>query len=764
MPTRHPADATPRSPAGLRAMLAPLAATVTLLAGLGALLAPASPSAATAPAQGWTTQEAPLPPDAGNGSTNPAVYLASSSCPTPTGCVAAGWYFDTADHPWGLIEAQSGSTWTQTEAPEPLNAGTGVHQGLWLGSQFCGISYPCQAISCPTATSCVAVGSYSDTSGYSRPVIETRSNGTWTAMEAPVPPDGTTGSPPPFGYLSAVTCSSPTACVAVGRYTNMSGAGAGLVDVLSGTTWTAVTAPAPPNPNASPSATLDSVSCPTPSWCVASGYYRVSSGGYVGLFDTLANGTWTATAAPLPGNADLSASGFLQLFQVSCPSTSFCAVSGYYRETSGNYAGSLGTFSGGSWTVSEAPQPPNASTGTSLFWSMYGVSCATTTSCVAVGWYEQSGGGYLGLIDTWSGAGWSPLQAPQPSNAEPVQASGELETVSCPTASFCMAVGFYETAGNVVTGYVDTLVAGKWSTLPAPLPPNAATSGTLNSVAKYVDCYSAVACNVVGDYSDPGNQQGFLATYTGVQGYWLDASDGGIFTYGNAQFYGSTGSLKLNQPVVGMAATADGQGYWLVAADGGIFSYGDAAFHGSSGSIRLNKPVVGMAATPDGGGYWLVASDGGIFSYGDAGFFGSRGGQPLNKPIVGMAATADGRGYWLVASDGGIFDYGDAGFFGSTGSLVLNKPVVGMAGSPDGAGYWLVASDGGIFNYGDAPFYGSTGSLVLNKPVVGMAASPAGKGYWLVASDGGIFNYGDAPFYGSAGSLVLNKPVVGMAG
>jgi hypothetical protein len=66
-----------------------------------------------------------------------------------------------------------------------------------------------------------------------------------------------------------------------------------------------------------------------------------------------------------------------------------------------------------------------------------------------------------------------------------------------------------------------------------------------------------------------------------------------------------------------------------VAADGGIFSFGDAAFYGSTGSIALNQPVVGMAATPGGHGYWLVAGDGGIFSFGDAAFYGSRGGQPL---------------------------------------------------------------------------------------------------------------------------------------
>ena len=246
-------------------------------------------------------------------------------------------------------------------------------------------------------------------------------------------------------------------------------------------------------------------------------------------------------------------------------------------------------------------------------------------------------------------------------------------------------------------------------------------------------------------------------------GYWLDATDGGIFAFGSAKFFGSTGSIKLNKPMVGMAPTTSGQGYWLVASDGGIFAFGDAKFFGSTGSIKLNQPIVGMAPTPTGGGYWLVATDGGIFAFGDAKFFGSTGSIKLNKPIVGMAASPDGQGYWLVAADGGIFSFGDAKFFGSTGSIKLNKPIVGMASAPDGQGYWFVATDGGIFAFGSATFHGSTGSIKLNQPIAGMAATQSGQGYWLVATDGGIFSFGDAKFFGSTGSIKLNKPIVGMA-
>ena len=213
-----------------------------------------------------------------------------------------------------------------------------------------------------------------------------------------------------------------------------------------------------------------------------------------------------------------------------------------------------------------------------------------------------------------------------------------------------------------------------------------------------------------------------------------------------------TPTLVLAKPAVGMAATSDGGGYHLVASDGGIFSFGNAHFYGSMGGHPLNKPIVAMAATPNGGGYWEVASDGGIFSFGDAQFYGSMGGHPLNKPVVGMAAVPGGGGYWEVASDGGIFSFGDAQFYGSMGGQPLNAPIVGMAAVPGGGGYWEVASDGGIFSFGDAQFYGSTGGTVLDQTVVGMAAVPGGGGYWLVGSAGGVYAFGDAGNDGSASS------------
>jgi hypothetical protein len=251
-----------------------------------------------------------------------------------------------------------------------------------------------------------------------------------------------------------------------------------------------------------------------------------------------------------------------------------------------------------------------------------------------------------------------------------------------------------------------------------------------------------------------------------VPAYWLVAKDGGVFAFGGLPFLGSMGGKPLDEPMVGMAPTADGGGYWLVASDGGIFTFGDAGFYGSTGGKPLNDPIVGMAATPDGKGYWLVASDGGIFSFGDAGYYGSVPGSNIHvSNIVGMAPTADGRGYWMVGSDGGIFGYGDAANFGSLpGSNIHVSNIVSMATTPDGQGYWLAASGGGIFTFGDALYQGSLGSDPLKYPEVAAVGTGVSSdlGYWMVNSNGAVSSFGPAGNFGSAPQH-LTEPVVGMA-
>ena len=174
-----------------------------------------------------------------------------------------------------------------------------------------------------------------------------------------------------------------------------------------------------------------------------------------------------------------------------------------------------------------------------------------------------------------------------------------------------------------------------------------------------------------------GGASGTPASFTdsfvpSQRGYWLVGSDGGIFTFGSAQFYGSTGSLHLQRPVVGIVPTADHGGYWLDASDGGVFSYGDTQFYGSIPGLglhpagsglpnSLNAPIVGMVPSIDDNGYFMVASDGGVFAFGDAHFAGSCPGiGGCSGAAVAVMPDASGNGYWLVTSTGSVYTFGDA--------------------------------------------------------------------------------------------------------
>ena len=167
----------------------------------------------------------------------------------------------------------------------------------------------------------------------------------------------------------------------------------------------------------------------------------------------------------------------------------------------------------------------------------------------------------------------------------------------------------------------------------------------------------------------------------GVGGYWMAGGHGGVFSFGDAHFYGSMGSRPLNAPIVGIAGVPGGGGYWLVASDGGVFSFGDAHFYGSMGSRPLNAPIVGIAGVPGGGGYWLVASDGGVFSFGDAHFFGSLGSHPPSSPVGGITATLAGQGYLIYGASGSVDSFGDAPQFGDLPTTLngYGGRIVGLA-------------------------------------------------------------------------------------
>jgi len=121
------------------------------------------------------------------------------------------------------------------------------------------------------------------------------------------------------------------------------------------------------------------------------------------------------------------------------------------------------------------------------------------------------------------------------------------------------------------------------------------------------------------------------------------AADGGIFTFGSARFYGSTGAIRLNEPIAAMAATPSGAGYWLVARDGGVFSFGDAAYAGSVPGTGSCGPLRAVAAvsTPSGAGYWISTADGRVWPFGDADHSGDAPLPPPGVDVVDLAVPPD---------------------------------------------------------------------------------------------------------------------------
>lgn len=252
-------------------------------------------------------------------------------------------------------------------------------------------------------------------------------------------------------------------------------------------------------------------------------------------------------------------------------------------------------------------------------------------------------------------------------------------------------------------------------------------------------------------------------------------SDGGIFAFGGAPFYGSTGNLKLQRPVVGIAVTVNDGGYWLVASDGGIFSFGDAGFYGSIpglglapagtvGGKHLNAPIVGIVPSSDGRGYFIVASDGGVFAFGDAAFEHSCPGiGGCGGATVAVAPDASGRGYWLITATGNIYAFGDAAYLGAPGPQ--SSPVTSMVRTTDGLGYWVLLASGSVYAYGDAVDRGNPmGSVGAPNSASAIFTTADGRGYWVVSANGELYAYGDALYDGGMSGTHLNGFIIAATG
>ena len=418
----------------------------------------------------------------------------SVACPSASSCVAASSYFDSSGDEQALLVTGSGTSWTAAEAPLPANAAADRYAFL-------------DSVACPSASSCVAAGAYADSSGRDQGLLVTGSGMSWTAAEAPLPANAAAD---PNVLLNSVACASASSCVATGDYTDSSGSTQGLLVTGSGMSWTAAEAPLPANAAADPDVWPGSVACASASSCVAAGYYTDSSGNTQALLVTGSGTSWTAAEAPLPANA--VAEREISQPSVACPSASSCVATVRYTDSSGNVHALLVTGSGTSWTAAEAPLPANAAADPGD--TLDSVACASASSCVAAGVYTDSSGNTQALLVTGSGTSWTAAEAPLPANAAAADRDVDLASVTCASASSCVVAGTYTTPratgrGCWLPGRVRRGLRPRHRS-----PANAAADPVagLGSVA----CASASSCVTAGTYYDSsGNHQGLLVTGSG---------------------------------------------------------------------------------------------------------------------------------------------------------------------------------------------------------------------------------------------------------
>jgi hypothetical protein len=325
-----------------------------------------------------------------------------------------------------------------------------------------------QGVSCSSSTACTAVGVFNDSVGIQRTQAQ-RWNGTsWTAQSTPIK-NGATQT-----FLQAVSCGGPSSCTAVGVWNGSAGDGP-FITHWAGSTWSGQSAPAPPQ---SSSVSLFSVSCSSATLCTAVGYYyNTSSSHYLPLAMRWNGTSWALQAVPTAAGATYS-----RLDSVSCASSTSCVAAGTTEDSTASQA-LVETWNGTSWHVQTLTLPAGAT-----YSELVGVSCSATTACSAVGDYDQGSTNHL-FAERLSGTTWALEAMPSPSTGRAL-----LSGVSCGAANACQTVGMttdFDTLTSSVL--VERWTGTSWVLQSAPTP-SAPGGGFLDGIS----CTAASACIGVG--------------------------------------------------------------------------------------------------------------------------------------------------------------------------------------------------------------------------------------------------------------------------
>ena len=316
--------------------------------------------------------------------------LQAVSCVSSTHCEAVGSYEKASGAQFAFAALWNATAWIVQPTPKVVGGKTISLDG----------------VSCFAATTCEAVGDYISSAGHTVPLAEAWNGTAWAIQRAPIPSGSTDTA------FSAVSCTSAGPCEAVGNAGSQA-----LAEKWTGSAWDLQTTPVPSGSLGGNS--LFGVSCSSPKFCEAVGYYDSNLHVTV-LAERWTGAAWAVQTTPNPLKGTNRA-----LVSVSCASRSVC-------EAEGSAAASTlaEDWNGASWGDQSISGPGSPARS----FALDHVSCSSATSCVAVGNYVTSSSANEPFADSFNGELWSSQTTPSPTG-------GLLNSVSCPPNGACQAVG-----------------------------------------------------------------------------------------------------------------------------------------------------------------------------------------------------------------------------------------------------------------------------------------------------------------------------------
>lgn len=347
--------------------------------------------------------------------------LKGAACAKPSNCWAVGSFQTTTGGGFNQALRWNGKHWRQAKIPQP-------------GGKLSTENNALDAISCPAASDCWAVGSYNK-DGAKNEVLHWNGK-RWSNVRVPQPAGHGSGA---VNLLDGVACTSRSDCWAVGVFTGRSAAFLNETLHWNGARWSQISAPNPGGTGTDAFNILEGVSCVSPSDCWAAGDIETSA--YFNVVLHWNGNRWAKTKVPQPGHNSGS-----NLTSISCPSASACFAVGEFNTSGGATLNEALSWHGKKWVRYRTPQPGGSASNHQSH--LTSVSCTSNTRCWALGYFARgSSAANLSEALRFTGEKWRRVKTPQPGGRNTGNDT-EPMGVYCASASACRAVGM---VGNGTT-------------------------------------------------------------------------------------------------------------------------------------------------------------------------------------------------------------------------------------------------------------------------------------------------------------------------